>query len=326
MDKMTQKLLASEEPSIRYKALVNILGEPRDSKKAVSASMEVKNSPLVKKLLSEKPKNWHIPRGVGIYDKWLGDHWVLSLLADLGYPKGDKELVPMMEHELGWLLGEHHEKNAIRVINGLTRRCCSQEANAVYSLITLGIADERVETLVKRMLSWQWPDGGWNCDKEPGAKNSSFHESLIPMRALFAYSKATGDKKAFEAAKRTSEIFLKRKLFKKVSDGSVINPKFTKICYPSYWHYNILACLTYLAEAGQTSDTRCTEALDLLESKQLPDGSFPAEIKYYSYITCPQDKNKSGSSLVNFGGTSGKTGNDFVTVDAAFALKSFGRN
>ncbi len=324
MDTITQKLLASKEPSIRYKTLVNILGEPRDSKKVASASLEVKNSPLIKTLLSEKPKNGHIPRGA--YDKWVGDHWVLSLLADLGYPKGDKELVPMMEHELEWLLGENHVKNAIRVINGLTRRCCSQEANAVYSLITLGIADERVETLVKKMLSWQWPDGGWNCDKEPGAKNSSFHESLIPMRALFAYSKATGDKKALEAAKKTSEIFLKRKLFKKVSDGSVINPKFTKICYPSYWHYNILACLTYLAEAGQTGDARCTEALDLLESKRLPDGSFPAETKYYSYITCTQDKNKSGSSLINFGGTSSKAGNEFVTADAVFVLKTFGKN
>ena len=31
------------------------------------------------------------------YKKWDGAHWVLSILADLGYPAGDEALRPLME-------------------------------------------------------------------------------------------------------------------------------------------------------------------------------------------------------------------------------------
>ena len=58
--------------------------------------------------------------------------------------------------------------------------------------------------LVERLLHWQWPDGGWNCDREPAADTSSFFETLLPMRALWAYASATGDDVARAAAARCS--------------------------------------------------------------------------------------------------------------------------
>src|SRR3989475_12467803 len=36
----------------------------------------------------------------------------------------------------------------------------------------LGIADGRTNALVERLLHWQWPDGGWNCDKHSSADTS----------------------------------------------------------------------------------------------------------------------------------------------------------
>ena len=44
-----------------------------------------------------------------------------------------------------------------------------------------------------------------------------------------------------------------------------------------YRGYSLLFGLVVLTEAGYLADGRCREALDLLESKRLPDAGFPPE-------------------------------------------------
>ncbi len=57
-----------------------------------------------------------------------------------------------------------------------------------------------------------------------------------------------------------------------------------------------------MAEAGFMNDERCNDALDILESKRLDDGGFPAEKKYYQKIEKTKTgMRKSGSSLVEWG-------------------------
>jgi hypothetical protein len=129
--------------------------------------------------------------------KWDGAHWVLAALADLSYPPRDETLIALREQQLGWLFSERHQNNFNkRTVDGRVRMHPSQEGNAVYSLIKLGLIDNRIEKLVQRMLDWQWLDGGWNCDMNPEVKISSFMESLLPMRALVFYEQLPGDPKA----------------------------------------------------------------------------------------------------------------------------------
>jgi hypothetical protein len=318
MENIIDKLLNSNEPSVRYKVLVNVLGEKPNSTKIRKFQEEIKSSPRVKLLLSERGKNGEIPYHP--YKKWYGTHWVLATLADIGYPAGDKSLIPLREQVLNWLFSEKHQEH-IKLINGRTRRCASQEGNALYSLLTLGLADERTEELANRLVKWQWPDGGWNCDKNPKASNSSFWESLIPLRALSLHARMTGSKKSKEAAKRASEVFLKRHLFKRQKDGMVMNEQFLKLHYPCYWRYDILFGLKVMAEAGFIKDKRCQDALDILESKRLPDGGFPAEAKFYRISSRPS----SGCSRVDWGPIGKRRMNEFVTADALFVLNKAGR-
>ncbi|MBI4731147.1 MAG: hypothetical protein HY781_03285 [Chloroflexi bacterium] len=282
------------------------------------ASETARRSPLVATLLSERGEDGKLPHHP--YKKWNGGHWVLSILADLGVPPGDESLRPLMEDVFSWLLGPAHAQG-IRVLAGRTRRCTSQEGNAVWSSLRLGFADMRTEELVSRLLKWQWPDGGWNCDKNPEADTSSFMESLIPVRALALYAEFSGDPKVRTTTERAAEVFLKRRLFKRIRDGQVMDKHFVRLCYPPYWHYNILFALKVMAEAGFISDPRCKDALDLLASKHLPDGGFPAE-ETYSRTTRPS---LSGYSLVNWGGTSKVKMNPFVTADAQYVLRKAGR-
>jgi hypothetical protein len=316
--KIIDKLLNSDEPSVRFKVLVNVLGEKPESSKIRKLQEEIKKSTRVKLLLSERRKGGKIP--FHPYRKWYGAHWVLATLADIGYPPGDKSLIPLREQVYEWLFSEKHQKH-IKTIDGRVRRCASQEGNALFSLLTLGLADARTEELAERLIKWQWPDGGWNCDRNPKAVNSSFMESLIPLRGLALYGKLTGNRDAKKAARNASEIFLKRKMFEIKPKKRWRKEDLIKLRYPCYWHYDILFGLKVMAEAGFIGDQRCQHALELLESKQLPDDGFSAEGKYYRVT----DKRTTGRSLVDWGDTSKKRMNAFVTADALYVLKKSGR-
>jgi hypothetical protein len=307
------RLLDSDDPSLRLGALVRVLGRDPSSPDVQLLQTDVRNAPRVQRLLSERQADGTIPRHP--YAKWDGAHWVLSALAELGYPPGDDGLIPMREQVLGWLLSPGLMSKS-RLVAGRARLCASQEGNAIYSLLTLGIADERVDLLVDRLLKTQWPDGGWNCDRKPEAHVSSFHETWLPLRALALYARSTRNRTAREAADRAAEVFLSRSLFKRRSDGTVMNPKFLQLAYPPYWRYDLLAGLKVMAEAGCIPDARCRDALDLLLTKQLPDGSFPAEAKYYRV----SEKKVAGRSLVDWGPTGATQGNPFVTLDALAVL------
>jgi hypothetical protein len=214
-----------------------------------------------------------------------------------------------------------YKVRGVPVRDGRHRRCASQQGNALLAMIRLGLVDERAPRLVERLLHWRWPDGGWNCDKEPSADTSSFMETLPPMRALSAWAALSGDPAAEQAAQRAVEVFLERHLYKGRRDGRVIHPEFTKLHYPLYWHYDVLAGLKSMAELGRIGDARCADALDLLESKRLSDGGWPAEAKYYTHSTTVA----LGNDDVDWGGTSRRRSNPWVTVDALAVLRASGR-
>lgn len=270
-----------------------------------------------------------------VYYKWQGLHWVLASLADLGYPEGDESLLPIRDRVVGFWTGPNyfHEFEAkteaavyrqrgVPIVEGRHRRCASQQGNALRSVTLLGIADERADVLVERLLHWQWPDGGWNCDRRPSADTSSFHETWLPMLALAAYARENSHRGAAKAAARAAEVFLTRRLFKRISNGRVMHPDFVALHYPHYWHYDVLAGLTAMAELGKIGDPRCADALDLLEEKRLSDGGWPAERRYYK---ASSKKLAAHADYVDWGGTSRSRMNDWVTVDALGVLQAAGR-
>ena len=123
------------------------------------------------------------------------------------------------------------------------------------------------------------------------------------------------------AAERAADVVLERGLFKRRSTGRVIRSEFAKLDYPLYWHYDVLAGLRANTELGRIADPRCADALDLLESKQLPDGGWPAEARYYQHSTTVA----LGNDDVDWGGTSSRHSNPWVTVDALAVLRAGGR-
>lgn len=330
MNNFIEQLLSSDEPSIVYKIRVNVLNENPESEKIKRLQERIVNSKRVRKLLSRTDNKGRIKPVNNPYKKWYGAHWILVRLADIGYPKGQKELLPIREQVYDyWLKPKYIEefqcetksagynKKGVPVLKGKARRCASQHGNALYATLALGIADERAEQLAKLLIKWQWPDGGWNCDKNSDAENSSFWETLIPLRALSLYSKINNDEESKKAARRAAEIFLKRKLFIRQKDGQIMNPEFIQLHYPCYWKYDILFGLKVMVEAGYINDNRCKKALDILEQKRLDDGGWPVEARFYK-----NGKLKySGTDLVSWGRVNRKKSNEWVTADSLYVLK-----
>jgi len=312
------RLAKSEDPSIRYLFMREVLGKDENDPEVKSTRQAIVTSPNVLQMLAARNPDgtfpWHA------YSKWRGAFWTLLQLVDLGYPPGDKSLLPLMEQNYAWLLDPDRLKK-IPEINGKYRRCALQEASVVLIAIKLGLMDDRVHQLFDLLLKWQWPDGGWNCDKNQTASHSSFYESWIPLRTMHVYAQQFDDERARQAAARAAEIFLSRNLYKRKEDGTVMQKGFTQLAFPPYWHYDILAGLRVMSEIGKLTDPRCKDALDQLASKQLPDGGFAAEAKYYQVT----DRVVSGVSPVKWGPVGKSKSNDPVSVRALGVLKKAGR-
>ncbi len=270
---------------------------------------DVRRSPEAKALLSSVVLD-------PVYRKWRGTHWVLADLADIGYPPRAKELKPLIDLVVDRWLGPQFYREeghgAVPLIAGRYRRCGSQQGNALRTMLKLGLADDRAHQLAERLMHWQWPDGGWNCDRHRSADTSSFMETLLPMRGLGAYAEWSGEKSAAAAARQAAEVFLSRKLFLRRRDGKPMSSDFMRLHYPLYWHYDFLGGLVGMKELGLIGDPRCEPAMELLESKRLPDRGWPAEAKWYKVSEGPGP----GISAVDWGGVNQRASNPWVTRDA----------
>ena len=215
------------------------------------------------------------------YKKWQGVHWRLLSSCELG-ARDDPRLAAMVDAELAWLCSPRH-RDAIVTVDGRTRRCASQEGNALLCASLLGhAADPRARLLADSLMRWQWPDGGWNCDLRPQAVHSSFHETLPPLRGLAAYGQATGDAPARAAAVAAADLLLTRALYRSRRSGTVIDPQWLHLHWPAYWHYDVLQGLRGLAAVGALRRTEAGPALDRLQRARRSDGSWrPSGRRYW---------------------------------------------
>jgi hypothetical protein len=325
VETVVEELLESAEPSVRWIVRTGVLGEPADPE----LGEEIRESPRVRALLAGRGADGRVADPKQPYSKWRGAHWVLLALAELGYPAGDESLLPLRDQVLDrWLTpAVFHDARTptgkgILVVAGRHRRCASQQGAALLAVTRLGLADERAATLVERLRHWQWPDGGWNCDKRPEARMSSVAETLLPLRGLAAYADRTGDGTARAAARKAAEVLLDRRLAWRRSTGKPLGQRTVLLRYPLYWNYDVLGALRGISEAGLLGDRRCGDALDLLESKRLPDGGWAAQGRYWS---APGGGKGAPPERVDWGPSEPGVRNEWVTAHALAVLTAAGR-
>jgi len=321
---LADSLCAHENPVVAHRARRLLAGESERSPALRKLRRAIGSSEMARRLLMALHGERFNP-----YRKWQGPHWTLYSLAEIGFPAGDERLLPLRQRVLDWMFAPAFLKTPSTVVlpdqPERPRRCASMEGNTIWSQLVLGIVDdEHVPLLVDRLVAFQWPDGGWNCDKRPGARTSSVQETLLPLRGLAHWSRATGDERARRAAKRAAEFLLERRLLWRKRDGALIEPEWggpvDKVHYPIRF-YDVLSALLVMAEMGLVRDRRCQDALDLLERKRLADGTFPVEWTNVKKA----DRIETRGTYADWSTLHRKKGNPFVTVDALYVLREAGR-
>ncbi len=221
---------------------------------------------------------------IGTYrPEWTSTTHTLVLLRDMGVDPSDERVrraVALVKANSKW------DQDGQDYFDGETEPCINGKTVALGSYF-----GEDVDSVVERLLGEQLEDGGWNCEAENGSVRSSFHTTIEVLEGLLAYQRAgRGRHDVAEARRRAEEYLLERKLFRRLSDGAVVNDDWTRFSYPPRWHYDVLRGLDYFRNAGEAPDERAAEAIELVESKRQPDGRWLLEHSYPGLVHFPLDE------------------------------------
>jgi hypothetical protein len=132
-----------------------------------------------------------------------------------------------------------------------------------------------VSAIVERILGERLADGGWNCEVENGSVRSSFDTTINVLDGLLELERATDASAAVREARRSGEEYLlERGLFRRKSTGEVAASAYLDFTFPYYWRYDVLRVLDYFRRARAEPDPRMAEAVEVVRSKQQPDGRW----------------------------------------------------
>ena len=292
-------LSAMDEPFVRYKIRLNVSARPPSEREIRILRDEIRESVLVRTLLAELDAAGRIP--LPPIHRWRGAHWVLYMLADLGSASGDQSLWGLRDQACKWLLDPDRPEPV----------CGAIEGNALYYLLFLELDNGRADALAQRLAG--------SLPKALGRSPAAFGQALTALRGLALHARLRADKASGDASARLAEHLLAHRLYQK-PDGSPLSADCASLHYPCYEHCDFLFALKVMVEAGHLADARCRDALDLLKSKQLADGAFPAERKHYRVGRV----GKGDDSLVDWGRPNRSRPNLHVTCDALGVLHAAG--
>ena len=167
--------------------------------------------------------------------------------------------------------------------------------------VTLGVYfNQNVDGIAARLLGEQLEDGGWNCEAENGSIRASFATTINVLEGLLAYERATGGSAASIAARRRGEEYLlARRLFRRRSTGEVVDLAWLQCSFPVRWHYDVLRALEYFRSTGDAPDSRMDEAIEMLRSKQQPDGAWLLENMHRGKVHFPLEDGDGQASRWN---------------------------
>jgi hypothetical protein len=271
--------LLDSDPAIRWQVLRDLVHAPADVVAAERARVASEGWGARLLALQGEDGQWAggacFPGNFKWSDENHGQPWTstlptLQLLHDLGIdPDSDRmrRAVALVKEHCRW---EHAGQP---FFSGEVEPCINGRT------VTLGVYfGLDVDGIVARLLDEQLEDGGWNCEVENGSVRSSFATTINVLEGLLAYERATGGSAESIATRRRGEQYLlERKLFRRKSTGEVVNPAWLQLSFPVRWQYDILRALEYFRSVGDMPDSRIREAIDVLRSKQQPDGAWLLE-------------------------------------------------
>ncbi len=225
--------------------------------------------------------------------KWdLVTLWSLVVLKDLGLDPASKQARKMIERVDKRLVFK--PLNNRPYLHGETEPCINGRILGIGSYFK-----EPNDALANQLLGEQLEDGGWNCEA-PKSRRSSFHTTICVLEGLLEYERA-GRKSAAvtKARKRAENYLLERRMFRSLRTGQVIDKRWLRFSFPTFWHYDVLRGLDYLRNAGIKPDRRAGEAVEFVIERRHQNGRWPLNLLHPEHIPLKMETAVGGASRWN---------------------------
>jgi len=275
--------LLESDPAVRWQVMRDLTDQPESAVDAERARVAIEGWGARLLAIQGRDGQWaggaHFPssfswasveRGVDgrlVGQPWTATSWSLSLLRNFGLDPDSPEArrsVAMVRENSRW---EHAGQ---RFFDGEVEPCINGMTVAAGAYF-----GEDVSGLVDRLIDDQMDDGGWNCEQENGSTRGSFHTTIAVLEGLLEYQRRSGRSSTVgEARSRGEEFMMERQMFRRLSNGEMIDPRWTRFSFPTWWHYDVLRGLDYLHDAGVAPDERVDEAIRVVEDNRSGDGRW----------------------------------------------------
>jgi len=293
--------LLESDPSIRWQVKRDLTDAPADEVAAERARVAREGVGARLLALQGADGRWG---GAAWNHGWNSTMHVLWLLRQLGLDPASAEAqraVALVRDQVTWQGCGPPECDRNPFFAGEVEPCINGQVAAAGAYF-----GEDVRGLVDRLLGEQLSDGGWNCEAPSRSTRSSFNTTICVLEALLEHERTGGGTSDVTAARlRGQEYLLERRLFRRRSTGAVIERDrksgavWTRLAFPTWWHYDVLRGLEHLRSAGVRPDERVAEAIERVASKRDGNGRWPLETMYPGVMPVDMDEDAGRPSRWN---------------------------
>ncbi len=281
------KWLLDSDPAIRWQVMQDLTDAAPDTIAAERAHVATEGWGA--KLLALQSSN----------GKWPGRQWdlvtlyCLVLSKDFGLDPASKEARKMIERVDERLVFKPLKNRPY--FRGETEPCINGRILGIGAYF-----NKPNDALARQLLDEQLEDGGWNCEawpfvpsKRPPSERSSFHTTICVLEGLLEYERAKPKSSALanavaKARKRGENYLLQRHMFRSLRTGKVIDQRWLRFSFPTFWHYDVLRGLDYLRNAGIEPDSRVRDAIkdaiDIVIKRRHQNGRWPLNLVHPDHI------------------------------------------
>ena len=218
------------------------------------------------------------------WPKWDSTWWHLLMLHELGLIKeAPKDLMELFSEVINTNVLHFFpvtEDELPKDTDPYRQILCFCAAGSLYQMLfNYGIdVDQKIPWLREWFTKYQLPDGGYNCNEDAytkEVKKSSITSTLPIVESLMLFDKNQITESELDALCNAADYIASHKLFRKITDFSIMDPNFTEIRFPRFYEYDFLRGFTFLCnyreKYGYTFPDSITDEVEELVNQNLSD-------------------------------------------------------
>ena len=292
------KWLFDSDPAIRWQVMRDLTGE--DPNAVAAERARVATEGWGAQLLARQSPAGHWGEGPnGWRDDLPKDDrgllitlYSLVTLMDLGLDPASKQARKMIDRVDKRLVFKRLNNRPL--LHGETEPCINGRILAIGAYFK-----EPNDGLASQLLEEELEDGGWNCEA-PKSRRSSFHTTICVLDGLLEYERTGRKSSAVTKARTRAEAYLlERHMFRSLRTREVIDKRWLRFSFPTFWHYDVLRGLDYLRNAGIKPDSRVSDAIETVIERRHQNGRWPLNLLHPEHIPFEMESAVGGASRWN---------------------------